>query len=90
MGAAQSTQDSGRPTPGTPMPASTPASPSLARAEAEAERLQAALTATVEAAQVATLFPVQKAALQCSLRCFDSAKGPDDLHAWCVLVSGGG
>jgi hypothetical protein len=56
--------------------------PATQRAQAEAERLQAALTSTVEAAQVATLFPIQKAALQCSLRCFDTAKGADDLHAW--------
>lgn len=44
------------------------------RAEADAERLQAALGEAVEASQVGTLFPLQREALACSLRCFDRAK----------------
>jgi hypothetical protein len=51
-------------------------------AEDAADRLQAGLAQAVDSAQVSAIFPVQKASLQCTLRCFDSAKSPADLHAW--------
>ncbi len=67
MGASQSTSHAG-----------TPAGGALPDRAAE---LDAALTSSVDAAAIRSLFPIQKAALQCTLRCFDSSKGPAELQA---------
>jgi hypothetical protein len=69
MGAGQSTG------------AAPAAMPDQARAEAAAEALQAGLSSTVDAAQMAAVIPLQKASLLCTLACFD-LDSPAELHAW--------
>jgi len=84
MGAGQSSSGgaTGGGTAPTSPTSSAPAAPNTSAADAAAIELEAALTAAVEGAQVRTLFPVQKAALQCTLRCFDRRPAsPADLHA---------
>ena len=50
-------------------------------AAAAADDLQASLAATVDAVVMATVLPLQKTALRCTLACCDAATSPADLAA---------